>query len=136
MILYSIKESINQIRRNKYTTFSAIGIISIILLVFGVFLLSLHNLNIFAEVLKSEMEVVAFSSGNASDQSLQEIKSEIEAMKETESVVFISKDDAIGMFERDLASFQGFIKGLMENPLPDAFRIKIVPAPINPVESR
>ena len=82
------------------------------------------------------MEVVAFSSGNASDQSLQEIKAEIEAMKETESVVFISRDDAIGMLERDLASFQGVIKGLMENPLPDAFRIKLVPDSRNPDDMR
>src|SRR4030067_1336128 len=136
MILYSIIESINQIRRNKYTTFSAIGIISIILLVFGLFLLSLHNLNIFTEVLKSEMEVVAFSSGNASDQLLQKIKSEIEAMRETETVVFISKDDAIGMFARDLTGFQGVIKGIIEHPLPDTFRIKIVPDSRNPEDMR
>ena len=136
MILYSIIEAISQIRSNKYTTLSAIGIISIILLVFGLFLLSLHNLNIFAEVLKSDMEVVAFSSGNASDQLLQKIKSEIEAMRETETVVLISKDDAIGMFARDMAGFQGVIKGLTENPLPDTFRIKIVPDSRNPEDMR
>src|SRR4030066_2311612 len=111
MIFDSIREAASQIRCNKYTTFSAIGIISIILLVFGLFLLSLHNLNIFAEVLKSEMEVVAFSSGNASDQLLQKIKSEIEAMRETETVVLISKDHAIRMFARDMAGFQGEKKG-------------------------
>ena len=65
MLFNSIREAISQIRSNKYAAFSAIGIISIILLVFGLFLLSLHNLRIFSEVLKGEMEVVAFSSGNA-----------------------------------------------------------------------
>ncbi len=134
MIIYSLREAVNQIRCNKYTTFSAIGIISIILLVFGLFLLSLHNLNIFAEVLKSDMEVVAFSSGNTSHQVLQDIKSKIEAMQETESVVLIPKEDAIGVISRDLTSFQGVIKGLNENPLPDTFRIKIVPDARNPVD--
>ncbi len=136
MLFNSIREAISQIRCNKYTTISAIGIISIILLVFGLFLLSLHNLNILADVLKSDMEVVAFSSGNVSPQSLQEIKSDIEAMKETEAVLFISKDDAIGMLAQDLTSFQGVIKGLNENPLPDAFRIKIVPESRNPEDMR
>ena len=136
MIIYSLREAISQIRCNKYTTISAIGIISIIFLVFGLFLLSLHNVNIFAEVLKSDMEVVAFSSGNSSHQALQDIKSEIEAMKETETVLFISRDDAAGMFARDLTSFQGVINGLMENPLPDAFRIKIVSESRNPDDMR
>src|SRR4030065_2100329 len=122
MILYSIIEAISQIRSNKYTTLSAIGIISIILLVFGLFLLCLHNLNFVAEVLKSDMEVVAFSSGNASDQLLQKIKSEIEAMRETETVVLISKDDAIGMFARSMAGFLGVIKSLTEKALPYTFR--------------
>ncbi|MCC6543533.1 MAG: peptidoglycan DD-metalloendopeptidase family protein [Nitrospirae bacterium] len=136
MILYSLKEAVSQIRCNKYTTFSAVGIISIILLVFGLFLLSLHNLNIFTEVMKSDMEVIAFSSGHASDQTLQEIKSEIEAMKETEAVVFISKEDAMVKFAREMNSFQGVIKGLTENPLPDAFRIKIVPDARTPDDMR
>ncbi|MCC7203216.1 MAG: peptidoglycan DD-metalloendopeptidase family protein [Nitrospirae bacterium] len=132
MLLYSIQEAIKQIRSNKYTTISAAGIISIILLVFGLFLLSIHNLNIFADTLKSDMEVVAFSSGNETDEHLMDVKSEIGKMHETEAVVFISKDDAIGMFARDLTSFQGVIKGLKDNPLPDAFRIKLVPDSRNP----
>ncbi len=132
MLINSIREALNQIRSNKYTTVSATGIISIILLVFGLFLLTLHNLNIFADVLKSDMEVVAFSSGNADSQELQDIRTGIEAMKETEEVIFISKDDAIGIFASDSASFQGVLRGLKENPLPDAFRIRIVPESRNP----
>ena len=132
MLINSIREAISQIRSNKYAAFSAIGIISIILLVFGLFLLSLHNLRIFSEVLKSEMEVVAFSSGNAAPELLQDIKTEIESMKEVENVIFISKDDAMEMFSREMTSFQGIIKGLTENPLPDAYRIKIVPESRNP----
>ncbi len=132
----SLKEAISQMRSNKYATLSAIGIISIILLVFGLFLLSLHNLNIFAEVLKSEMELVAFSSGNASPELIREIRSEIESIKEVENVIFISRDDAMEMFARDLTSFRGVIQGLKDNPLPDTFRIKIVADSRNPDDVR
>lgn len=136
MLFNSFKEAISQMRSNKYATLSAIGIISIILLVFGLFLLSLHNLNIFAEVLKSEMELVAFSSGNASPELILEIRSEIESIKEVENVIFISRDDAMEMFAKDLTSFRGVIQGLKDNPLPDAFRIKIVADSRNPDDVR
>lgn len=125
MLLDAIKRAFSQMISNRYTTVSAVGIISIILLVFGMFLLSFYNLNIFAETLKSDMQVIAYIDNNLSLERLQTIKGEIEGFREVEKVTYISKDYALEMLSRDKTSIREMVKELKGNPLPDSFRISL-----------
>ncbi|MBI5096125.1 MAG: hypothetical protein HZB32_00450, partial [Nitrospirae bacterium] len=120
-----LRAAFSQIVYNRYTTAAAVGIISIIFLVFGMFLLTLYNLHLLAETLKSDMEVIAFFENNVSPDRLQRIQEEIAGLKEVEGITYISKDHALEILSRDMASIQEMVKELRENPLPDSFRISL-----------
>lgn len=125
MLIEEIREAFSQILSNRYTTMTAVGIMSIILLVFGMFLLSFYNLNLFAETLKRNMQVIAYLDNPVSPEKLQEIKEEIKSFEEVEKIAYISKDYALEMLARDTASIREIVEELKGNPLPDSFRISL-----------
>jgi len=125
MLIREIREAISQILSNRYSTLTAMGIMSIILLVFGMFLLSFYNLDLFAETLKKNMQVIAYLDDPLSPEKLQAIKEEIEGFEEVEGITYISKDYALEMLARDTASVRGIVEELKRNPLPDSFRISL-----------
>ena len=132
ILIESIKDAFSQIISNRYISFTAVGSISIILLVFGMFLLSLYNLNMLAENLKSNMQVITYFDNNISSERLQNIKEEVSSFKEVESINYISKERALDMLSHDVVSIQDMVKELKENPLPDSFRISLVDNARNP----
>lgn len=126
MILFEgLREAFSQIVYNRYTTAAAVGTISIIFLISGMFLLTLYNLSLLAETLKSDMEVIAYFDSNVSPDRLQHIQSDISGFKEVENITYISKDHALEILSRDMASIREMVKELKENPLPDSFRVSL-----------
>ncbi|MBI5756724.1 MAG: peptidoglycan DD-metalloendopeptidase family protein [Nitrospirae bacterium] len=132
MPLKSAKMAFARMMSDKLTTWTVIGMISVMLLLLGIFLLSVYNLYIFAGILKSEMEVIVYIEDNIPTERLQELKKEIEGFREVEKVAYISKDEGMETLSKDLTSIRGIIKELRENPLPDIFRISLVHHARNP----
>jgi cell division protein FtsX len=126
MLLEGIREAFLQIKAYRYIAFTAIGIMSFILLVFGIFLLSFYNITIFAETLKSDMQVIAYLDYSVPHERVDSIKNEIEDFREVEAVKFISRDYALEMLSKNILSVREIVKELDGNPLPDSFRISLV----------
>lgn len=127
MLFEEIREALSQIRSNTYSVFTAVGIISIILLVFGMYLLTIYNINILVENLKKDMQVIAYFDKGVSSGEIEGIKKDIEGFKEVESVIYISRDNALEMLSRDVTNVRDIVKELKGNPLPDSFRIVLRP---------
>ena len=132
ILIESIRSAFSQIKSNRYYTFAAVGIISVSLLVFGMFLLALFNLKILSETLKKDMQVIVYFDNNISSERLSNIKDEISSFKEVENIVYISKEHAIEILSRDLLSIREMVNELKENPLPDSFRISLTGNSRNP----
>ena len=132
MLLEGIREAFLQIKAYRYIAFTAIGIMSFILLVFGIFLLSFYNITIFAETLKSDMQVIAYLDYSVPHERVADIKNEIEDFREVEAVNFISRDYALEMLSKNILSVREIVKELDGNPLPDSFRISLVSDARNP----
>lgn len=124
-MIETLRRAFSQIKANSYSTISAVGIISVILLVSGMFLLTFYNLSIFVETLKRDMQVIVYFDRGVPPETLQGIKEEIGRFREVEEIAYISKDHALEMLARDIASIKEMVKGLKENPLPDSFRISL-----------
>ena len=126
MILFEgLRGALSQIVYNRYTMAAAVGIISIIFLVSGMFLLTLYNLNLLAETLKSDMEVIAYFKSNVSPDRLQRIRDDVSGFREVGAITYISKEHAIEILSRDMVSIREMVQELRENPLPDSFRISL-----------
>lgn len=128
----SIKEAFYQIRSNSYSVITAVGIISIILLVFGMYLLAIYNINILVENLKKDMQVIAYFDKAIADEDINSTKSEIEMFKEVEKVLYIPNEQALEMLAHDVENAKDIVKELKGNPLPDSFRISLKSDARNP----
>lgn len=95
------------------------------LVIIGLFLLIIVNLNSLAEILKQKVEVVAFLKNDISKDEIVELKSIIERYPEIESVRFTSREMALEKFMQD-EEFAKQIEILGENPLPPSFEVKLV----------
>ncbi|MDD5434261.1 MAG: permease-like cell division protein FtsX [Nitrospira sp.] len=121
----NIKEAFSQIRSDRYSAMTAVGIISIILLVFGMYILAIYNINMLVENLKRDMQVIAYLNKNSASEKTDSIKNEIAGFKEVESIIIIPKDRALEMLSRDVENVRDIVKEMKGNPLPDSFRITL-----------
>ncbi len=94
------------------------------LVIIGLFLLIIVNLNLLAETIKQKVEIVAFLKNDINNKERFELKSIIENYPEVESVHFTSKDMALERFMQD-KEFAKQIEILGENPLPPSFEVKL-----------
>jgi len=75
------------------------------------------------EYVRGKVELEVFLTDSLSDTSVQELKSQLTAMRAVKSVQFVSKDEAAEKFKND---FGQDIKSVLDfNPLPASFRVFI-----------
>ena len=100
--IYSVKEGIKSLRRNKAFTLASIATIMACLFLFGIFYLMIFNVkNIVKQAEKSVAVVTVFFEKGTSTEQKNIIKDEIEARKEVDVVKYISAEEAWDTFKSD-----------------------------------
>ncbi|PSL28364.1 cell division transport system permease protein [Planomicrobium soli] len=116
------RESLKSLGRNSWMTFASVSAVTVTLLLVGVFVLIMMNLNKVADDLENDVEIKTFVSLEADDARIEEIQKTIQSMPGVESVTFSTKEqeltDLVLDFGDELSLFQ------QSNPLFDVFYIK------------
>ena len=126
-IIYSIKQGIKNIGRNKMFSLASIGTMVACLFLFGVFFSVVVNINYMMKEMESSMCLtVLFDKGTTAER-IQEIGNEILMRAEVRDVVYISPEEAWESFSADF--FKGheeLISGFEgDNPLKDSDSYKV-----------
>jgi cell division transport system permease protein len=95
-------------------------ILSLLILAAAVF--AVFSVFSFSSQLKEKTEITVYLKNFADSAALQE---EIAGIKEIKKVSFISKEEALKAFKRDMGKDEDIFSILQSNPLPDSFRIRI-----------
>jgi len=120
---YLGREAFRTMRRHKGITLVSIIIMSLSLLILAVFLLVTDNMLIFLEKTKEEMKIYAYLKDTLSDANANELYKRIMLDKRVENVIFISKDEAITEFEKQMGEGSNLLEAIETNPLPASLRI-------------
>ena len=119
---YLIKEGFDNLRKHSSKTRSTMLIICATMLVVGVFLLILQNINANVEVVKEEQGFQAFINDTATEAEINYMKDQISLLEGVKEVIYISKEMA---FEDALNVFEGqeyFLEGIEKTkPFPASF---------------
>ena len=121
-----IKESLKSLVRNGWMTFASVSAVTVTLLLVGVFLVILMNLNEMANSIEQDVKIKVFVETTASEDQINQLKTKLHAIKEVESVTFSSKDNEL----KNLANSMGeegqvFVELFQDsNPLSDVFIVK------------
>lgn len=121
---YFVSEAFRNIKNSIVTSVLTITIIAISLAICGLFLGVFMNLNNVVSRMGNEIQVIAYVKEGLSSDDVSNIKTEIAAMPEVESLEYVSKEKAFSVFKEELKGQKGILEGLDANPFPASFEIK------------
>ena len=123
---YSLKQALRQIWRNKVMSIASMFSITAMLLILGVFFILTVNVNMATEGLKDQFDTVeVFLLDDTTLKDTLKIQKSVKSMDEVESVVYITKDEALQNFKLRFGENAYLLDGLTENPLPNSLRITL-----------
>lgn len=123
---YFIKEAASSLRRNSLMSIASISTVALSLLILGVFLIMVLNLNNMASSLESQVQVNVYLKDGLSDVETRELGTKITKLPGVNQVLFIDKEEAMSRFKERLGEQQSILKALDDtNPLPNAFEVKV-----------
>ena len=122
---YLTKMGFRNLISNRSMTFSSVSVLTACLLLIGVSLMILFNIQSMVTQVKNQNVVVAFVEDGLDADSVAIVGQELAALQNVSNVEFVSKEEA---FRNQLDSFgveaESFEK-LLDNPLPDSYNVTV-----------
>lgn len=120
----TISQAFRQIGRNRAMTFASIFAISAMLLILGIFLVVIININMMAESIKQDYNnVQVFLLDKTTEEETDSIKEEILSWDYVDSVEYRDKDEAMQILKRRWGDNGYLLDSITENPLPNSLII-------------
>ena len=117
-----VRESLKSLRRNSWMTFASVSAVTVTLLLVGVFIVIMMNLNQLAENLENDVEIKVVADPIADESAVKELQQKITSTEGVLEVVFSSKDQELNNLIESLGPELNLYK--QSNPLGDALFVK------------
>ena len=122
---YIIDESVLMLKRRRGSTALSIVIMGLSLLILVVFVLVTLNISAIIGRASEELRVYVYLEDGIAGEASRDIQYRLLGMRGVEEVVFISSEEALENFREALGRDSDVLEALEENPLPDAYRMKL-----------
>lgn len=107
-------------------SFASISTVALSLLILGLFLIMVLNMNNMAASLESQVQISVYLQDDLSSVEVQDIGKKIEKLPGVNQTIFVSKQEALNRFKQRLGEQQGMLNALGDtNPLPNAFEVRL-----------
>ncbi|MCK4422067.1 ABC transporter permease [candidate division WOR-3 bacterium] len=123
--MFVIREALIGLRRNGGMTFIAIGIMFFSLFLFGLFLVGTFNLFCVIRIAKEKVEINAFLKSELSNEEQTSISKKLKSIVGIESLEYVTKEQALEEFKKDIPNAPSLLEAVKTNPLPPSFKIKL-----------
>ena len=124
MLLF--KRAIEDIFKNRFLNLVTTITISLSILIVSAFILFFINTNELINIWKKGIRVMAYLRPGTGTVEVSDLKQRIQGLEGVQTVQFISKQAALTRLKDKMQRQASLFKNLLENPLPDAFEIRIV----------
>ena len=123
---YFIRASFSSLRHNGLMSIASITTVALSLLILGMFLIMVLNLNHMASVLESQVQISVYLDDTLQENEIKALRDKITKTPGVQVASFIGKDQALQRFKQRLGEQQGILTTLGDtNPLPNAFEVKV-----------
>ncbi len=129
-ILRHFRESLKSLGRNGWMTFASVSAVTVTLLLVGVFVVLMLNMNKIASDIEKDVEVRVLVDIGTEKAQVEELQTKIEQINGIDSIEFSSKEDELRNLMEDMG--EDFSLFEQDNPLYDVYVVKAV----NPVETQ
>jgi cell division transport system permease protein len=122
---YIVDESVLMLKRRGGATVLSVVIMGLSLLILIVFVLVTLNISDIIGRAGEELRVYVYLEDDIAAAASRDIQYRLLGMRGVEEVVFISRGEAMEHFREALGGDSDVLESLEENPLPDAYRMKL-----------
>lgn len=121
-IIYSIKQGIKNIHRNRMFSLASIGTIAACLFLFGIFYFVLANVRYTVKIEEKSVGISIFFEQGVTEEQIEQIGNQIKLRDEVATMEYISADEAWEKYKKDtFADEQELIDTFADdNPLEDS----------------
>jgi cell division transport system permease protein len=116
--------SFKSLGRNAWMTFASVSAVTVTLLLVGVFIVIMMNLNKIAENIEKDVEIKVIVDLAANDEAITELEKEIKEIKGIQDLKFSSNEQELSKMIKGFGDELGLYK--QDNPLRHAFYLKAV----------
>lgn len=122
-----LKRGVINTSRNRMMGIASIGSVAATLLILGMILIVILNINNMASSTQKQFDrVQAYIEKGTDDETINNIQKEIEGIKGVKKARFFSKEEGLKEMREQLGDRKSVLDGLEEdNPLPDSFIVEI-----------
>jgi cell division transport system permease protein len=122
---FFLNEATNSLVRNWVMSVAAIVTVLVSMFVLGLGLIIFFNFQDAISDLRSKLEIEVYIKNTASQQEIDQLGDEINAMPEVQNVYFVSKDEALERLRDSLKGNKDVLTALSGNPLPPSYEITL-----------
>jgi cell division transport system permease protein len=119
------KRAIEDIRNNRLLNVVTLLTISLSILIVSAFILFFINTNEIMNLWKKGLRIMAYLQPDQTSSELIHLKQKMQTMAGIQKVRFISKEEALNQLKAQMKRQASLFENLAENPLPDAFEIRM-----------
>ncbi len=122
---YLIGEGFSNVLKNKKSTGASMVIMCATMIIFGVFLAIGQNINHFVEKIEKDQGIQVFVNRDATDEQIQQVKSDLNKISGISKIEYRSKEDALNQMKEMLDEKQQLLAGYEEdNFFPASYIVK------------
>lgn len=121
------KEGLIGLWRNRVMSLASIGSVTAVLLVLGLSLVIIVNVNSIAEYIESSVEIKVFLLDELESSQVETIGAKIRQLEGIKEITFESKEQALEKYKGQLGNNNNLLEGLEgeNNPLPSSYIVKV-----------
>ena len=126
IVSYLIGEGFGNVFKNKKSTFSAILVMCISMLVFGLFFIIGENVNHVMNTVESSQEIQVFIKNDATDEEITKVGEQLQQIEGVNKITFVSKDEALDIMQEKVGEKSYLLAGYEENNfLPASYKLTL-----------
>lgn len=122
---YLTKMGAHNMIANRSMSFSSISVLTACLLLIGISLMILLNIQTLVKDVEKQNVVVAFVEEGISDEAVTKVGADLSQIPDVIAVEFVSKEAGYEEQLRDYGVEKDIFDGIIENPLPHSYRISV-----------
>ena len=124
-LFYYIAEAFRGLRANSLVNLLAVGTISMAMLIVGFFLIVFFNVQSAVNVVGDRLEMSVYLRDGLTDHEKDFLQARLRSEPGVKKAAYLSKDEALSLFKKEIKGQEALVQGLGENPLPDSFELNI-----------
>ena len=123
----NIRDGFKNVFRNLSLSIASISCITVTLIIVAASIVGSWNVENFTDLIRDDFTIVAFVNNKTSQEDEEKIKTQIEKIKNVESIEFISKKDIMEEMKQSSDTLNTVMSswGESENPLDDTYQIRV-----------